>query len=116
MKTGDKLIDATIDGVKDVMWSMFWAGKQQANLPYLEECVMRLIRATTQKVGSSYEKMHGGLKPTTVDWNTLDVDLLMIAMEATALVLDPRFQVLKDAWETDKTAAQLLDDYNEESE
>lgn len=101
MKTGNDLIDATQNGIKDVMWACFQARKMQANLPMLEELCYRLIRATTQKVGSSYEKTHGGLKPTTVDWDNLDTDLLMIAMEAIAFIMDPRFTALKEEWEAD---------------
>lgn len=98
MKTTDKAINATLDGIKDFCFSMFWKGNQKANLEELEERVYRLIRATSQKVSSSYEKAHGELKPTTIDWDTLDIDLLYIAMEATALVLDERFEQLKKDW------------------
>lgn len=113
MKTGNDLIDATQNGIKDAMWTFFWAGKMQANLPMLEELCYRLIRAVSQKTSSSRELWADGhLKPTTVDWDRLDTDLLMIAMEATALILDPRFPALKDAWDADKTADQLLDDFD----
>ena len=40
---------ALSNGIKDTMWSMFWKGKQKANLPELEDAVKRLIRMTTQK-------------------------------------------------------------------
>ena len=88
---------ALSNGIKDTMWSMFWKGKQRANLPELEESVKRLIRMATQKnVGQRGDS-------TCIDWNTLDMEFMRIAIEATALVLDDRFQELKEEWEDDRT-------------
>lgn len=95
MQTKDPLINATQNGVKDAMWACFQAGHMEADPEQLEYCCTRLVRAATQKVGSSYEKAKGGLKPTTVDWDTLDIDLLMIAMEAIAMINDPRWNDAK---------------------
>ncbi len=84
---------ALSNGVKDAMWSMFWRGKQMANLPELEESVKRLIRMATQK--------NAGQRGDSacIDWSTLDMEFMRIAIEATALVLDDRFQELKEEWE-----------------
>ena len=89
----DRMETALSNGVKDAMWSMFWRGKQRANLPELEESVKRLIRMATQK--------NAGQRGDTtyIDWNTLDMEFMRIAIEATALVLDDRFQELKEEWE-----------------
>lgn len=92
-----KTEQALSNGIKDTMWSMFWRGKQRANLPELEESVKRLIRMTTQKNAGQ----RGDL--TCIDWNTLDMEFMRIAIEATALVLDDRFQELKEEWEDDCT-------------
>ena len=88
---------ALSNGVKDAMWSMFWKGKQRANLPELEESVKRLIRMATQKNAGQRGDS------TCIDWNTLDMEFMRIAIEATALVLDDRFEKLKEEWEDDCT-------------
>jgi len=79
--------------IKDTMWAMFWKGNQVANLPELEESVKRLIRMATQKNAGQRKDS------TCIDWNTLDMELMRIAIEATALVLDDRFEELKNEWE-----------------
>jgi aryl-phospho-beta-D-glucosidase BglC (GH1 family) len=38
-------------------------------------------------------------EPHGIDWKTLDMEFLRIAIEATAFVLDERFQGLKEEWE-----------------
>ena len=43
-----KMEQALSNGIKDTMWSMFWKGKQKANLPELEDAVKRLIRMGQQ--------------------------------------------------------------------
>lgn len=83
-------------GIKDAMWSMFWKGKQRANLQELEDSVKRLIRMTTQKGAGQRDNA------TCIDWSTLDMEFMRIAIEATALVLDDRFQELKEEWEDDR--------------
>ena len=93
----DKMETALSNGVKDAMWSMFWRGKQKANLPELEESVKRLIRMATQKNAGQRGDS------TCIDWSTLDMEFMRIAIEATALVLDDRFQELKEEWEDDRT-------------
>ena len=92
-----KTEQALSNGIKDAMWSMFWKGKQRANLPELEESVKRLIRMATQKNAGQRGDS------TCIDWSTLDMEFMRIAIEATALVLDDRFQELKEEWENDRT-------------
>ena len=82
-------------GIKDTMWAMFWKGKQKANLPELEEAVKRLIRMTTQKNAGQRKDA------TCIDWSTLDMEFMRIAIEAAAFVLDDRFEKLKEEWEND---------------
>ena len=83
---------ALANGVKDTMWAMFWKGNQKADLESLEESVQRLIRMATQKNAGQRDDA------TCIDWNTLDMELMRIVMEATALVLDDRFDKLKEEW------------------
>ena len=75
------------------MWAMFWKGNQKANLGELESSCKRLIRMATQKNAGQRNDA------TCIDWHTLDMELMRIAIEATALVLDSRFDDLKTEWE-----------------
>lgn len=58
----------------------------------LEDAVKRLIRMATQKNAGQRKDA------TCIDWKTLDMEFMRIAMEATALVLDKRFDSLKEEW------------------
>lgn len=89
----EKLEEALSDGVKDFMWSMFWKGNQKVNLEELEDSVKRLIRMATQKNAGQRGQA------TCIDWKSLDMELMRIAIEATCLVLDDRFEELKQEWE-----------------
>lgn len=80
------------NGIKDTMWAMFWKGNQKADLESLEESVQRLIRMATQKNAGQRDDA------TCIDWNTLNMELMRIALEATAFVLDDRFDRLKEEW------------------
>jgi hypothetical protein len=88
----EKMQKALANGMKDTMWAMFWKGNQKADLESLEESVQRLIRMATQKNAGQRGDV------TCIDWNTLDMELMRIVMEATALVLDERFDKLKEEW------------------
>ena len=92
-----KTEQALSKGIKDTMWAMFWKGKQKANLLELEDSVKRLIRMTTQKNAGQRKDA------TCIDWSTLDMEFMRIAIEAAAFVLDERFQKLKEEWEDDCT-------------
>lgn len=90
-----KTEQALSNGIKDTMWAMFWKGKQKANLPELEDSVKRLIRMATQKNAGQRKDA------TCIDWSTLDMEFMRIAIEAAAFVLDDRFEKLKEEWESD---------------
>lgn len=90
----EKMQKALANGVKDTMWAMFWKGNQKADLDGLEEAVQRLIRMATQKNAGQSDFA----KCTDIDFDTLDMELMRIALEATAFVLDERFDKLKEEW------------------
>ena len=92
----EKMQKALANGIKDTMWAMFWKGNQKADLEGLEESVQRLIRMATQKNAGQRGDA------TCIDWNSLDMGLMRIAIEATALVLDERFDKLKEEWRVEK--------------
>jgi hypothetical protein len=92
MGMDEKMQKALANGVKDTMWAMFWKGKQKADLESLEESVQRLIRMATQKNAGQRGDA------TCIDWSTLDMEMMRIAIEATAFVLDERFDRLKEEW------------------
>ena len=83
------------NGIKDTMWKMFWKGNQKANLPELEDSVKRLIRMTTQKNAGQRGK------ETCINWKSLDMELMRIAIEATCFVLDERFDRIKTEFDSD---------------
>lgn len=92
----EKLEEALSDGVKDFMWAMLWKGNQKANLEELEDSVKRLIRMATQKNAGQRGQA------TCIDWKSLDMELMRIAIEATCLVLDDRFEELKQEWKSEE--------------
>ena len=89
----EKMEEALANGVKDTMWAMFWKGKQKANLSELEESCKRLIRMATQKNAGQRGDA------TCIDWKSLDMEFMRIAIEATCFVLDDRFEGLKNEWD-----------------
>ena len=91
-----KIEEALSNGIKDTMWSMFWKGSQKANLEELEDSCKRLIRMATQKNAGQRGDA------TCIDWKSLDMELMQIAVEATCLVLDDRFEKLKQEWESEE--------------
>lgn len=91
-----KIEEALSNGIKDTMWSMFWKGNQKANLEELEDSCKQLIRMATQK--NSGQRGDA----TCIDWKSLDMELMRIAIEATCLVLDDRFEKLKQEWESEE--------------
>lgn len=64
---------------------------QKENIPALKASVYRLIQMTTQKTAGR----PGYAKPTHVSWDTLDMELMRIVVEATALVLSGRLDELE---------------------
>ena len=76
-------IDKDFEPVVDTMWHFLMKGGQQANIPALKEYVNQLVTATTQKTAGQ-EKYR---KKDEIDWQHLDMIMLSIVIEATALVL-----------------------------
>lgn len=69
--------------IKDTMWKFLMDHGQQSNIPALKEYVYDLIGMTTQKTAGQEKyaaKNH-------IDWNELDMTMMSIVIEATALVL-----------------------------
>lgn len=67
--------------IKDTMWAFLMDHGQQANIPALKEYVYDLIGMTTQKTSGQRKSKHD------IDWDELDMTLMSIVIEATALVL-----------------------------
>lgn len=65
------------NNLKDFMWQFLMDKGQKANIPALKECVYELIAMTTQKTAGQKKG---------VDWSELDMLLMSIVIEATALV------------------------------
>ena len=91
-----KIEEALANGIKDTMWMCFWKGEQKANLEELEDSCKQLIRMATQKNAGQRGQA------TCIDWKSLDMELMRIAIEATCLVLDDRFEELKQEWESEE--------------
>ena len=70
------------DSIKDTMWTFLMTGGQKANIPALKEYVYDLIGMTTQKTAGQRKDVK-----KDIDWAELDMTIMSIVMEATALVL-----------------------------
>lgn len=80
------------NGIKDVMWHFLMDKGQKENIPALKASVYRLIQMTTQKTAGQPRYA----KPTHISWDTLDMELMRIVIEATALVLSGRLDELEE--------------------
>lgn len=65
------------NNLKDFMWQFLMDKGQKANIPALKENVYSLIAMTTQKTAGQKKG---------ISWNELDMVLMSIVIEATALV------------------------------
>lgn len=72
--------------MKDTMWRFLIVGGQKANVKALKEAVYDLIGMTTQK--------NAGQRKTKkdIDWDNLDMTIMTIVIEATALVLSGKLE------------------------
>lgn len=70
--------------IKDTMWYFLMDGAQKGNVQSLKEYVYDLIKMTTQK-DAGKRKSKGN-----IPWEELDMTLMSIVIEATALVLSGR--------------------------
>lgn len=80
------------NGIKDMMWHFLMDKGQKENIPELKASVYRLIQMTTQKTAGQ----SGYGKSTHISWDTLDMELMRIVIEATALVLSGRLDELQE--------------------
>ena len=67
--------------VKDTMWHFLIDGGQIANVKALKEAVYDLIGMTTQKNAGQRKAKKD------IDWDNLDMTMMTIVIESTALVL-----------------------------
>lgn len=79
------------NGLKDLMWGALMDKGQKENIPELKEAVYRLIQMTTQKTAGQNPLRN----PTHISWETLDMEIMRIVIEATALVLSGRLDELE---------------------
>lgn len=70
------------NAIKDTMWTFLMDKGQEANIPALKEYVYDLIKMTTQKTAGQRQTAK-----KDIDWNELDMTMMSIVIEATALVL-----------------------------
>lgn len=76
--------------MKEVMWKFLMDYGQQANIPALKSYVYDLIQMTTQKTaGQRQVKGH-------ISWEELDMIMIGIVIEATALVLSGELDKLSE--------------------
>lgn len=77
--------------IKDTMWKFLMDKGQKSNISALKEYVYDLIEMTTQKTaGQRKIKDH-------ISWDELDMTIMSIAIEATALVLSGDLDKKKEA-------------------
>lgn len=69
------------NAIKDTMWHFLMDGGQKANIPALKEYVYDLIQMATQKDAGQRQAKN------RIPWQELDMALMSIVIEATALVL-----------------------------
>lgn len=77
-------------GTQGFMWQMFWKGHQKGNPEQLEEFCQMLIRMTRQKTAGQRET------PGDLNWDNMYMLYNQIAIEATCLVLDSKFDKVKE--------------------
>lgn len=85
------------DQIKDTMWTFLMTYGQKANIPALKEHVYDLIKMTTQKTAGQRNTIKND-----INWDALDMTLMSIVIEATALVLSGEL----DRLETEKGIKQ----------
>lgn len=79
------------NAIKDTMWYFLMDKGQKENIPALKEAVYRLIQMTTQKTAGQR-----ATKKTDINWDSLDMELMRIVIEATCLVLSGRLDELEE--------------------
>ena len=79
------------NAIKTTMWKFLMDKGQKENIPALKEYVYGLIKMTTQKTAGQRKEVKDN-----ISWDELDMTLMSIVIEATALVLSGRLDELKD--------------------
>lgn len=80
------------NGLKSVMWKFLMDKGQKENIPALKEYVYDLIQMTTQKSAGQNKKLQ---VKGHIDWEELDMTIMSIVIEVTALVLSGRLEELE---------------------
>ena len=70
------------DAIKDSMWAFLMTRGQKSNIPALKEYVYDLIGMTTQKTAGQRKEVK-----KDISWAELEMTLMSVVIEATALVL-----------------------------
>lgn len=76
--------------IKDTMWHFLIDEGQKANIEALKEAVYDLIGMTTQKNAGQRKAKKD------IDWDNLDMTMMTIVIEATALVLSGKLDEKKE--------------------
>ena len=79
------------NAIKTTMGKFLMDKGQKENIPALKEYVFDLIKMTTQKTAGQRRETKND-----ISWDELDMTLMSIVIEATALVLSGRLDELKD--------------------
>lgn len=80
--------------IKDTMWKFLMDKGQESNIPALKEYVYDLIQMTTQKSAGQRENL---VAKGHIPWEELDMTIMSIVIEATALVLSGDLDQIKGA-------------------
>lgn len=80
------------NAIKDTMWHFLMDKGQKANIPALKEYVYDLIQMATQKSAGQNPKLQA---KGHIPWEDLDMTLMSIVIEATALVLSGKLDKLE---------------------
>lgn len=78
------------NAIKDTMWAFLMDKGQASNIPALKEYVHDLIGMTTQKTAGQRKTAKND-----IPWEQLDMTLMSIVIEATALVLSGDLEKLE---------------------
>ena len=78
------------NAIKDTMWKFLMDGGQKSNISALKEYVYDLIKMTTQKTAGQRKTKD------QISWDELDMTIMSIVIEATALVLSGDLDEIKE--------------------
>ena len=84
------------NAIKDTMWTFLMDYGQEGNVQALKEYVYDLLQMATQKTAGQ-EKYKA---KDHINWDELDMTLMSIVIEATALVLSGKLDQIEDKEKT----------------